>query len=160
MLEAKPTQITKNNTIKFLIGITPCGSISFLSKCWGGRVSDKVLTQNSKFLSHIEQGDVILADRGFTIADDIGLCGGKLETPSFTRGKKQLSQHDVEHSKQLSSVRIHVERVIEQLRKKFHILKGPIAINLLRQKNDAEVANIDKILFVCAALCNLTKSVI
>ena len=103
MLEAKPTQITKNNTIKFLIGITPCGSISFLSKCWGGRVSDKVLTQNSKFLSHIEQGDVILADRGFTIADDIGLCGGKLEIPSFTRGKKQLSQHDVEHSKQLSN---------------------------------------------------------
>ena len=26
----------KHNTIKFLIGITPCGSISYLSQCWGG----------------------------------------------------------------------------------------------------------------------------
>ena len=27
----------KHNTLKFLIGITPCGSISYLSKCWGGQ---------------------------------------------------------------------------------------------------------------------------
>ena len=33
----------RHNTIKFLIGITPNGSISFLSRCWGGRVSDKNL---------------------------------------------------------------------------------------------------------------------
>ena len=26
----------KHNTVKFLIGITPCGTISFLSQCWGG----------------------------------------------------------------------------------------------------------------------------
>ena len=26
----------KHNTIKFLIGITPCGAVSYLSKCWGG----------------------------------------------------------------------------------------------------------------------------
>ena len=39
----------KHNTVKFLIAITPCGSISFLSRCWGGRVSDKILTQESGF---------------------------------------------------------------------------------------------------------------
>ena len=150
----------KNNTVKFLIGITPCGSISFLSECWGGRVSDKVITQESKFLNHIQPGDVILADRGFTIADDIGMYGGRLEIPSFTRGKNQLSQRDVEQSKQLSTVRIHVERVIGHLKKKYTILGGPIPINMLKHKNDMDVSNIDKILFVCGALCNLTKSVV
>ena len=150
----------KHNTIKFLIAITPCGSISFLSKCWGGRVSDKVITQRSGFLNHIEPGDTILADRGFTVADDLALYGAKLEIPAFTRGKQQLSQRDVEYSKQLSTVRIHVERVIGQLKKKYRILRGPIPINLLKHKGDKTVANIDKILTVCAALTNLCRSVV
>ena len=30
----------KHNTVKFLIGITPCGAISFLSKCWGEQLTN------------------------------------------------------------------------------------------------------------------------
>ena len=85
----------KHNTIKFLIGITPCESISFLSQCWGGRVSDKVITQESNFLRHLEQDDVVLADRGFTIADDLAIHGAKLEIPAFICGKSQLTQREV-----------------------------------------------------------------
>ena len=35
-----------HNTVKVLIGITPQGVISYVSKGWGGRVSDKHLTEN------------------------------------------------------------------------------------------------------------------
>ena len=35
-----------HNTVKFLIGITPQAVIAFVSKGWGGRVSDKYLTEN------------------------------------------------------------------------------------------------------------------
>ena len=110
----------KHNTVKFLIGITPSGTISFLSRCWGGRVSDKVLTQQSGFLDMLEHGDTVLADRGFTITDDIALRGARLVIPSFTRGKTQLSQAEVETSKKLSQVRIHVERIIGLLKKQIH----------------------------------------
>lgn len=150
----------KHNTVKFLIGITPSGSISFLSKCWGGRVSDKVLTQQSGFLDMLEHGDTVLADRGFTIADDIALHGAKLVIPSFTRGKVQLSQKEVEMSKQMSQVRIHVERIIGLLKNKYTILKGPLRLSLVKHKGDVDLANIDKILIVCSALTNLSTSVV
>ena len=51
--------------IKFLMVITPQGAISFLfSKGWGGRVTDKHVTEHCGFLSYILPGDVVLADRG------------------------------------------------------------------------------------------------
>ena len=34
-----------HNTIKVLIGITPQGTVFFLSKAWGGRASDKFITE-------------------------------------------------------------------------------------------------------------------
>ena len=107
----------KHNTVEFLIGITPCGAISFLSKCWGGRATDRCITQNSGFLRLIDHGDVILADRGFDISDDLCIHGARLQIPAFTRGKNQLSLQEVEYSKRLSKVRIHVERVIGLLKK-------------------------------------------
>ena len=114
----------------------------------------------SNFYNLVEHGDTILVDRGFTIADDLAIHGAKLEIPSFTRGKQQLNQRDVELSKQLSRVRIHVERVIGLLKNKYLIPKGPLAIGLLKHKGDQEVANIDKILTVCCALTSMSVSIV
>ena len=49
-----------HNTVKYLIGITPQGTVSFISKGWGGRVSDKHLTENSNLLSSLIPGDTVL----------------------------------------------------------------------------------------------------
>ena len=63
-----------------------------MSKCWGGRVSDKHLTVKSGLLQHLIYGDLVLADRGFDISDELALIGASLAIPSFTKGKPQLSQ--------------------------------------------------------------------
>ena len=62
-------------------------------------MSDKSITLESRFLSHLKPGDVVLADRGFTVSDDLAIYGAKLEIPAFTTGKQQLSQREVELSK-------------------------------------------------------------
>lgn len=43
-------------------------------------------------------GDQILADKGFTLQDELAAaCGVSLLMPTFTKGEKQLSAEKVEH---------------------------------------------------------------
>ena len=81
------SQYKHHNTMKILIGISPQRVISFISKAWGGRVSDKYLTEHSDFLKNILPEDVVLADRGFDIAGSIRFYCGELKIPAFTKGK-------------------------------------------------------------------------
>ena len=48
-----------HNTVSFVIGITPQGVISFISKGWGGRVSDKLCTGSCGILDHLLPDDQI-----------------------------------------------------------------------------------------------------
>ncbi|SMN01057.1 hypothetical protein SPONN_2353 [uncultured Candidatus Thioglobus sp.] len=45
-----------HHTVKFLIGITPQGTISFVSDCYGGRASDKEIMENSNLINHLLPG--------------------------------------------------------------------------------------------------------
>ena len=121
-----------HNTIKFLVAISPTGAVTFISNCWGGRVSDRFLTANSGLLRHLKHGDLIIADRRFDIVDDLALVGATLAIPPFTKGKPQLSQREIEFSRGLSSVRIHVERAIGRM-KNYKILQSTLPISLIKR---------------------------
>ena len=150
----------KHNTAKFLIGITPQGSVSFISKGWGGRVSDVHLTENSGLLCHLLPGDIVLADRGFTIEESVGLLCAEVKHPPFTRGKPQLIKLEVDTSRQLSQVRIHVERVIGAARQKYMILQSILPISMITCTGDDNLSPIDKAVIICCALYNDCSSVV
>ncbi|XP_072047344.1 uncharacterized protein [Amphiura filiformis] len=149
-----------HNTIKYLIGITPQGTTSFLSKAWGGRTSDKVITEESGFLNKLDPGDLVLADRGFTITEMVAMQGAQVHIPSFTRGKKQLSAADIALTRKIANVRIHVERVIGSTRQKYTILRGPIPIDLLDKDVSSGLTVMDKIAKLCCSLNNINPSVV
>ena len=76
-----------HNTVKFLIAISPTGTIIFISKWWGGHTSDKHITTHSGFLDKLMYSDVVLADQGFDITEPLALHGASLAIPPFTKGK-------------------------------------------------------------------------
>ena len=147
----------QHNTVKLLIAITPQGTISFISKAWGGRVSDKYITEHCGILDKLLPGDLVLADRGFTIQDSVGFYCAEVKTPPFTKGKKQLSRSEIDWSREISHVRIHVERVIGLLKQRYKILQHQLPITLLKS---VDSCTIDDIITTCAALTNLSDSVV
>ena len=149
-----------HNTVKFLIGISPQGSVSFISKAWGGRTSDKYIAEHCGILDKILPGDIVLADRGFDIAESVGLMQANLVIPSFLKGRRQLSMEDIASTRKIANVRIHVERVIGVVRQKFHILKGSIPLPYVMSCDDERMTTLDKIAVVCCALTNICQSVV
>lgn len=148
------------HTLKYLIGITPQGAVSFISNGWGGRASDKHVTENSGLLQKLLPGDLVLADRGFDISDSVGLMCAEVKIPAFTRGRCQLDAKDVEETRQIAHLRVHVERVIGCVRTKYTILSGNIPVSMLLPCEDEAIVLLDKIVAVCCALTNMCPSVV
>ena len=100
--------------------------ITFVSQAWGGRTTDKFITEQCGLLKKLLPGDEVFADHGFTVQKSVGLNCPKLEIPQFTRGKPQLSPAEVDKARQLSWVRIDVERFIGLLRNILTILQSTL----------------------------------
>ena len=150
-----------HNTVKVLIGITPQGSISFLSKAWGGRTSDKFLTEKCGILNKFLPGDLVMADRGFTIYERWFFKSAELVIPTCTKGRSQLDPIDVENTMGIANARIHVERVIGLLRSKYTILQGTLTTDfLMSNKEQHKVPLIDGIIRVCSGLINLCPPIV
>lgn len=118
-----------HSTLKFLIGITPSGVISFVSEAWGGRVSDRRIVIESGLLDLLEPGDSIMADKGFTISDLLRERKCTLNIPPFKRNNVQFTASQVFETQAIASLRIHVERSIGRI-KKFHLFDGVMPLSL------------------------------
>ena len=138
------SQYKHHNTWKALVGISPNGLVTFVSKLWSGRVTDKMLTKESGLLDMLDYGDNVMADRGFDIADILP-DGVLLNIPPFKGSRPQLTAEETEHTVRIAAVRIHVERAIGRI-KNYHILDGVLPLSL------APVA--DQIFTVCCYLTN------
>ena len=66
---------------------------------------------------------------------------------------------DVHETRKIANVRIHVERVIGNVRQKFSILRSTLSIRFVTKRED-ECPIIDRIVHVCCALCNVCDSVV
>ena len=86
-----------------------------------------------------------MADRGFEIQDLLAPRKVYLDIPPFMRSKDQLNPDEEDETREIASVRIHVERAIERV-KNCNILKQ-ILPNSMSE-------DIGKIWKVCCLLAN------
>lgn len=137
-----------HTTAKVLIGVAPCGAAMFVSEAYEGAISDKEIVAHSGFLSFIMPGDEVLADRGFTIQEELAEKGAKLIIPPFLQGRNHFSKEEVSVAKKIARARIHVERFNQRL-KHYKILSGIVPPNL--------VPLLSKIVFICCCLVNFQE---
>jgi len=136
-----------NNTVKYLVAVSPSGVIMFISDAYGGKCSDRYITQNSGFLDYLRAGDQVMGEQRVNLI-----------MPAFTRKGSQLTYEEVTHTRRIAHARIHVERAVRRL-KVFKILSQTVAINLV-----PNVPNTKKVFYqilkICAGLVNLRGELI
>lgn len=121
-------------TLKELVGIDPSGAISFISQLYNGSISYWEIVIRSGFISQkFENGDTVMADKGFQIADILPL-GVKLNIPLFLWANTQMSAEDVVRTQQIAPLKIHVKRAINKI-KNFLIWRGEIPLSLFSVVN-------------------------
>ena len=112
-------------------------------------------------MEKILPGDIVLADRGFDIAEDLAILQASLKIPAFTRGQSQLSPIDIEKTQELVNVRIHVERVIGATRQQLYsTFMSTLPIEYVTPKLSGDKTTIGKKIRVCSAHNNLCASVV
>ena len=122
------------NTLKALIAISPAGHVTFVSSLYTGCISDTQLVERSGFLSLLQKGDEIMADRGFTIEDLLTPLGVKLNIPPFFGEQGQMEGSEVVETQQIASLRIHIERAICRV-KEFDMLSGVMPASVAASAN-------------------------
>ena len=67
-------------------------------------------------MTHLNKGDLVTADKGFVVQDELTSVGAMLTLPHFMNGKKQFTIEESDQNKKIASLRIHVERYMERLK--------------------------------------------
>ena len=84
----------------------------------------------------------------------------KLHIPAFTKGKTQLSALEVEETRKIANVRIHIEHVIGAVRQRYPIFLRTLPIYYVLKRNGEDIPLIDRMVCVCCAFNNVCGSVV
>ena len=134
-------------TVKVLFGVTPDGYVSFVSKAYGGAISDNSLTMKSGVLEKCDAGDKIMADKGLPLSNaELQPRGLATVLPPFCQGSAQFTSEEVEETKEIANLRIVVENCIMRIRY-FRLLRQRLTVSSVKQAS--------AIVKVCALLTNL-----
>ena len=118
-----------HTTHKVLVGCSPNGALCFISDAYEGSISDNEIVNQSGFLDYINPGDLVLADRGFLIKEELMKKKAYLNIPPFLGNRQRFTKQEEIKTKKIAKLRIHVERIIERM-KKYRVIKYTVPSSL------------------------------
>lgn len=146
------SQYKGRHTAKFLVSVSPDGTIIDVSQGYPGRSSDKFIFNNEKIINKlVPTEDAIMVDKGFTIDNECRDHAIKLYRPPFLKNKKQLSKEEADNNYNIAKARIHVERANQRI-KLFNCLRFDIDCYML--------AVLDEVMFIICAIVNISAPII
>lgn len=119
-------------TVKILVGISPCGMITYVSEAFPGSITDFKIVEATGMLDMLERGDAIMADRGFKIWRLTIPRGQRLIVPACTfmgkGGREALPMTSQEglRTYQIANMRIHVERAMKEIKLGWRMLHSDL----------------------------------
>ncbi|XP_075530145.1 uncharacterized protein LOC142563477 [Dermacentor variabilis] len=139
-------------TLKFLVGIAPCGAVCFRSKAYEGRCSDAFITVDSGFLDLVQPGDIIMADKGFPgIKSGVEEAHARKGAAQEQQAHGQFTDSEILETYNIAQVRIHVERIIQRI-KTYNILNSRVTTEMIAKMSD--------VFHVCCVSTNLQSPII
>ena len=142
----------KGYRIKVIVGCSPAGQITFISKCYGGRATDTHATVESGFIQMLEGNDKVLADKGFPKIQSYIDKSDKniiLVMPPF-KHEGGFTDEQIQEQYNTSKLRIHIERIMQRIR--IYKITEKFTMDL--------VPFCDEIIFMCGVLVNLQPPII
>ncbi|KFM58148.1 hypothetical protein X975_13077, partial [Stegodyphus mimosarum] len=141
------------HTIKYLIGASIGGILTYVSKVYRGRASDKEIFRQSGLVEMVEPHvDAFMNDKGFLTADICEESGISIMRPPFLREKKQLSSQEAKLTRNIARARVHVEKIIQRIKTFKLVHYGRIPWTMVNQ--------VDNMMIIVCGLANLGRPVL
>nr|CAH7737912.1 unnamed protein product [Callosobruchus chinensis] len=139
------SKFKNKNSLKYLLSYTPNGTISYISRGFGGRFSDAEIIEKSGFLETLEPNTVLVSVRDSEqISYFVSTKNCKLLSIPSNISNSKLSEPE-------KRLMVHVEHVVNRIRK-FRLLSGNCHINseLIHHMND--------IILIACGLLNIQQT--
>ena len=91
--------------------------------------------KKSGFLDKLTPGDEVMADKGFLIQDELAAKQAHLVIPPLLKQKVQFSEGELDQTRSIANLRIHVERFMERI-KNYNIFDRAFPISITKSASD------------------------
>ena len=112
-------------------------------------VTRKITAEASNLLQNLKEGESVMVDWGFTIAQNLPKDVSLLIPHFENRVTGQFTKDQLEYSEKLAVARIHVERAMKAITD-FRILEHKVRLSMIK--------NFENVFKVCAYLVNFKKT--